>query len=138
MAPVQDIEDAISGALQARDRNIHATPDEVVPRAAAKQQKDDHSVAQQLVNECETVALAIQETGQTVVNIANTISAETEALAELLRKHGAEMSARIEEFMTMSDRVRDRMRAVHDDVVSVSREARSTAPQHRDTQEAEM
>jgi len=133
MAPVQDIEDAISDALQGRARNVLAAPNEVAPRATAKGQKSDGNAAQHLIDECDAVALAIQEIGQTVVNMANTISAETEALADLLRKHGAAMAVRIEEFMTMSDRIRDRMQAAHSDVVATSGETRSPAPQDRDT-----
>ena len=95
-------------------------------------------VAQHVVSECDSLALAIQETGRTVVNIATTISAETEALAELLRKHGEAMGVRIEEFMTMSDRVRDKMREVHGDVAGVSGEQRSPASQHRNSEETEM
>jgi hypothetical protein len=138
MPPVQNIEDAISDALQGRGQNIPAAPKEAAPGAGTRQQDPARGVAQHVVSECDSLALAIQETGRTVVNIATTISAETEALAELLRKHGEAMGVRIEEFMTMSDRVRDKMRAVHGDVAGVSGEERSPAPQHRDSDETEM
>ena len=64
-----------------------------------------------------------------MVNIANTIAAESNALAELLRKHGTAIGDRIEEFMSMSDRVKDKMRAAHDDMVATSGMGPSLAPQ---------
>jgi hypothetical protein len=77
---------------------------------------------------CDAVAIEIQETGQSVVNIANTIAAESDALAELLHKHGTAMAARIEQFMSMSDRVKVRMREAHDDMLGKSGMGPSLAP----------
>jgi hypothetical protein len=67
-----------------------------------------------------------------VVNIANTIAAESEALAELLHKHGAAIEARIEQFMSMSDRVRVKMREAHDDLLGTPGTGPSLAPHQHD------
>jgi 2C-methyl-D-erythritol 2,4-cyclodiphosphate synthase len=74
----------------------------------------------------------MQETSQTVVNIANTIAAESQALAELLHKHGTAIEARIEQFMSMSDRVRVKMREAHDDMLGTSGAGPSLAPRAHD------
>jgi hypothetical protein len=74
----------------------------------------------------------MQETSQTVVNIANTIAAESAALAELLHKHGTAIEARIEQFMSMSDRVRVKMREAHDDMLGASGSGPSLAPHEHD------
>jgi 23S rRNA pseudoU1915 N3-methylase RlmH len=120
MSSAQDLEEAIGEAVQRSAPTIQPTPAEVAPRTETKRQTADRAAGQGLAQECEAIAAEIENTGQTVINIADTISAETEALAELLRRHGAAIGARIEEFMTMSDRVRDKMRAAHDDMVSTS------------------
>src|SRR5262249_27693393 len=57
-----------------------------------------------LTDVCHKTANDIQETGQTIVNVAAGIAAETDALAELLRKHGAAIAARIEEFTALTKR----------------------------------
>jgi hypothetical protein len=50
-------------------------------------------------------AAEIQGTGENVVQLANEIAAETRALADLLRKHGALIAERVDEFTTMTKRV---------------------------------
>src|SRR5437588_3912998 len=95
------------------DQNVQAVSKEITPRTGAKRPISNRDLGQQVLNECEAIAAEILKTGKTVMDIANNLSAETEALAELLRKHGAAMGMRIEEFMTMSDCVRDKMRAAH-------------------------
>jgi hypothetical protein len=120
MAGAQDLEDPIGEALQRRVQTIQGASREAAPRADSKRQAADRVPGQGVAQECDAIAAEIENTGQTVINLADTISAETEALAELLRKHGAAISARIEEFMTMSDRVRDKMRSAHDDVLTTS------------------
>jgi hypothetical protein len=50
-------------------------------------------------------ATEIQGTGEAVVQMANEIATETRALADLLRKHGASIAERIEEFTSMTKRV---------------------------------
>jgi|SRR2546423_98516 len=50
-------------------------------------------------------AAEIQGTGENVVHLANEIAAETRALADLLRKHGALIAERVDEFTTMTKRV---------------------------------
>ena len=47
----------------------------------------------------------IQSTGETVVQVANDIAAQTRELANLLRQHGASIAERIEEFTSMTQRV---------------------------------
>ena len=120
MARAQDLEEAIGEALQRTAPTIQAASREAAPRADSKRQMTDRAPGQGVARECDAIAAEIENTGQTVINIADTISAETAALAELLRKHGAAIGVRIEEFMTMSGRVRDKVRAAHDDVVGTS------------------
>jgi hypothetical protein len=88
--------------------------------------------AKRLSDVCDVVAAEMKETSQAVVNIANTIAAESEALAELLQKHGTAIEARIEQFMSMSDRVRLKMREAHDDMVDTSGSGPSLAPRGQD------
>ena len=104
MARAQDLEEAIGEALQRTAPTIQAASREAAPRVDSMRQMTDRAPGQGVAQECDAIAAEIENTGQTVINIADTISAETEALAELLRKHGAAISARIEEFMTMSGR----------------------------------
>ena len=60
----------------------------------------------------------IQSSGQSVIQVATAIAAETEELAELLRKHGASIAGRIEEFSTMSKRVADAVKKGRKDVTA--------------------
>jgi hypothetical protein len=69
---------------------------------------------------CHTSAADIQKTGETVVQIADAIFAETKALADLLRRHGARISSRIEEFTAVTQQVTVRMEAVRNDVVGMT------------------
>jgi hypothetical protein len=98
----------------------------------SKQQIPSRIPAGHLSDVCNVVAAEMKETGQTVVNIANTIAAESEALAELLHKHGTAIEARIEQFMSMSDRVRLKMREAHDDMLDTSGIGPSLAPHGHD------
>ena len=140
MARSETPEESIADALQRRGQSTQAASKEVVAALDSKHQRASRSTAKSLAHTCDAVAAEIQETGQTVVNIANTIAAETEALAELLHKHGTAIGARIEEFMTMSNRVRDKMRAAHNDILSTSETIPSLAPQteHTDSEELEI
>jgi nanoRNase/pAp phosphatase (c-di-AMP/oligoRNAs hydrolase) len=61
--------------------------------------------------------------------VAHAIAAETQALAELLRKHGAAIAARIEEFNAMSRRVSEKLNAARADVLGAAGTAPSIAPQ---------
>jgi hypothetical protein len=74
-----------------------------------------------LTDLCNITATDIQKTGEDVTQIANGLAAETAALAELLRKHGASISNRIEEFTVMTKRISDLMRDVRADVLSASK-----------------
>lgn len=129
MSQSQDLERSIADALRGGGEVTRAAPKETVAASDSKQQKAANGTPKRLANVCEAIAAEIQETGQSVVNIANTIAAESEALAELLHKHGTAIEARIEAFMSMSDRVKDRMRAAHDDMLSTSGSGPSIAPQ---------
>ena len=123
-----EIEDSIGDAVQRPGQ---------IPQIAAKpsrapvdsKQKDSRFADQPLAQTCDAVAAEIQETGQAVVNIANTIAAESDALAELLHKHGAAIGARIQEFMSMSERVKGKMRAAHDDMLGTAGVGPSLTPQ---------
>jgi hypothetical protein len=124
MPPIQNIEDAISELRRGGGTSL-AVSRELPSTTGITQQKTDTGIARNIADECESLATAIQQTGTTLVIMATGISEETQALAELLRKHGAAMRARIEEFMTMSGRVRDKMRSVHGDMVGFSTAERS-------------
>ena len=128
MTQSPNLEQSIAEALRGRGQIVRSGPTETVAAPDPKQQKAART-PKRLANVCDAIAAEIQETGQTVVNIANTIAAESEALAELLHKHGTEIEARIEAFMSMSDRVKDRMRAAHDDMLTTSGSGPSLAPQ---------
>jgi hypothetical protein len=78
------------------------------------------AAARRLTDTCNKTAADIQETGETIVNVAAGIAAETEALAELLRKHGAAIAARIEEFTALTKRVADAVDAARADVSGAS------------------
>ncbi len=102
---------------------------EKVPKAAsnglAGSTSHDPSTAilavHRLTDLCDITATDIQKTGEDMVQIANGVAAETAALAELLRRHGASMSNRIEEFTVMTKRISDLMRDVRADVLAASK-----------------
>jgi hypothetical protein len=130
VAKSENLEESIVEALQRKSRqSTQTTTKEVSAPLDSKHQRVPPKTAKSLAHVCDEVAAEIQETGQTVVNIANTIAAETEALAELLRKHGAAMSARVDQFITMSDRVKHRMRDAHNDIHRTLEVTPSLAPQ---------
>src|SRR5215467_5532730 len=118
MARSLDVEDSIVGTLQRRSQLPQKEAKTTGASLDSKQQIPSRTPAKRLSDVCDVVAAEMQETGQAVLNIANTIAAESEALAELLHKHGTAIEARIEQFMSMSDRVKDRMRAAHDDMLT--------------------
>jgi hypothetical protein len=74
------------------------------------------AVARQLADACHTTASDIQKAGEDIVQIASGIAAETAALAELLRRHGAEISDRIEQFTVMTNRISNVVRDVRADL----------------------
>jgi len=99
-----------------------AMPD--APRDTVKPDVADRSitiaVARTLTDTCNKSAADIQKTGESVVQVANGIAAETQALAELLRKHGTSIAARIEEFTALTKRVADAVEAACADVSGAS------------------
>jgi hypothetical protein len=97
------------GERPAREADTSADPD-ASARAAGRQ----------LVDVCNKSALDIQRTGEAVVKVAEDISAETQALAELLRKHGVSIAARIEEFTAMTRRVADQVDAARTQLLSAA------------------
>jgi hypothetical protein len=124
------IEQSMADALQQHSgQAIGPAETEIIPAFALSDQATPRSPADRLVYACNTTATEIQSTGEAVVQIAITIAAETQALAELLRKHGTAIGSRIEDFTAMSKRVADRVHAAHDDVLSASGAAPSLAPQ---------
>lgn len=140
MAKSENLEESIVEALQRKVRQGTQTAKrESLPALDSKDRRVSTRTAKSLTQTCDEAAAEIQETGQTVVNIANTIAAETEALAELLRKHGTAISARVEQFITLSDRVKHKMRDAHDDIDRTSEVTPSLAPQagHGDEDEQE-
>jgi len=128
MARPFDFADSVADTLR-RGGQLPQTAPKVIPAGLdPKQQRASPAPGKDLASVCDAVAVEIQETGQSVVNIANTIAAESDALAELLHKHGTAMAARIEQFISMSDRVKIRMREAHDDMLVKSGVGPSLAP----------
>jgi hypothetical protein len=129
MARSLDLEDTIAESLQRRGQlpqtRSKATAAVVDPK---QQQRPSRTPNKLLTDVCNAVAAEMQESGQAVVNIANTIAAESGALAELLQKHGMAIEARIEQFMSMSDRVRVKIREAQDDMLGTSGTGPSLAP----------
>jgi len=122
------LEESMAEALQQHRQEEPA----LVPAAPAQQttaQPQPRGDASQLVEVCNTTAADIQATGDAVVQVAHSMAAETQALAELLRKHGAAIAARIEEFNAMSKRVSEKLNAARADVLGAASTAPSLAPQ---------
>jgi 2C-methyl-D-erythritol 2,4-cyclodiphosphate synthase len=132
MARSLELEDSIADTLQRRGQFAQKESKTTVAGLGSKQHIPSRTAAKRLSEVCNVVAAEMQETGQTVVNIANTIAAESQALAELLHKHGTAIEARIEQFMSMSDRVRVKMREAHDDLLGTSGSGPSLAPRAHD------
>jgi len=82
----------------------------------------------ELTDACDTTATEIQKTGEDVLHIANGIAAETAALAELLRKHGAAISNHVEEFTAQTKRISDVMRDVRADLSAAKSSGPPLAP----------
>ena len=61
------------------------------------------------------------------MQVANDIAAQTQALADLLRKHGSSIADRIEEFASMTKRVADAVQKGRTEVLSAE-EGRGEAP----------
>ena len=128
MARSLDFEGSIAETLQRRGQLPQKETKITAAGFGSKQQIPSRTPGKRLSDICDVVAAEMKETSQTVVNIANTIAAESEALAELLQKHGTAIEARIEQFMSMSDRVRLKMREAHDDMLDTSGTGPSLAP----------
>jgi hypothetical protein len=132
MARSLDLGDSIAETLQRRAQFPQKEVKTAATGLVSKQQIPSRIPARRISDVCNVVAAEMKETSQIVVNIANTIAAESEALAELLHKHGTAIEARIEQFMSMSDRVRLRMREAHDDMLDTSGTGPSLAPHGHD------
>jgi hypothetical protein len=113
---------------QHRRHNDEVEGDQTAASFALSDHLRSDSTADQLVHTCNTTAAKIQGAGEAVIQVANNIAAETQALAELLRQHGATINSRIEEFTTMSKRVAETMQAARDDAIGTSRTGASLAP----------
>lgn len=125
-----DIEASIAETLQQRLR--HGSEPTMTETSAAFVLSDQTTPlrsADHLVNACNATAADVERTGEAVVQMANNIAAEAQALAELLRKHGTAIGARIEEFTAVSERVADKVHAAHADALGLSGMAISLAPQ---------
>jgi non-ribosomal peptide synthetase component F len=120
------IEESMAEALQQREPDVEAAPDverapvETIPAADTNTRTDQRTDADQLAQTCDRTAEEIQATGEAVMQVAHSIAAETQALAELLRKHGAAIAARIEEFSAMSKRVSEKLNAARADVLGAN------------------
>jgi hypothetical protein len=132
MARSLDFEDTIAETLQRRGQLPQKETKTTGVGLGSKQQIPSRTPAKRLSDVCDVVAAEMEDTSQTVVNIANTIAAESAALAELLHKHGTAIEARIEQFMSMSNRVRLKMREAHDDMLDRSGTGPSLAPHGHD------
>lgn len=132
MARPLDLDGSIAETLQRRGSPSQREAKTVGADPGAKQKIPSQTPGKRLSNICDAVAAEMKETSQSVVNIANTIAAESEALAKLLHKHGMAIEARLEQFMSMSDRVRLKMREAHDDMLDTSGTALSLASREHD------
>ena len=132
MARSLDLADSIVETLERKGQLPQKEAKTTGAGMVSKQQIPSQTPGKRLSNVCDVVAAEMKETSQSVVNIANTIAAESEALAELLHKHGMAIEARIEQFMSMSDRVRLKMREAHDDMLGTSETGPSLAPRQHD------
>jgi hypothetical protein len=132
MARSLDLEGSILDSLQRRGQLSQKETKTTGTGLGAKQQIPSRTATKRLSDICHVVAAEMRETSQTVVNIANTIAAESEALAELLHKHGTAIEARIEQFLSMSDRVKVKMREAHDDMLGTPATGPSLAPHEHD------
>ena len=132
MARSLDLDGSITETLQRRGQLPQKDAKPAGAGLGSKQQVPSQTPGKRLSNVCDIVAAEMKETSQSVVNIANTIAAESAALAELLHKHGMAIEARIEQFMSMSDRVRLKMREAHDDMLDTSGTGPSLAPRDHD------
>src|SRR5262249_153563 len=129
MARSLDLEDSIADSLQRRGQLPQPAPQATGVGLDSKQlQRAARSSGKRLGEVCDAIAAEIQETGQSVVNIANTIAAESDALAELLHKHGSAIEARIEQFMSMSDRGKIKMPEAQGDMLGTSGTAPALGP----------
>jgi len=95
-------------------------PDDRPGRSAPGRDTAAKDAARLIRRACNTSAADIQKTGETVMQIADAIFAETKALADMLRKHGTRISSRVEEFTAMTQQVTARMEAVRNDVVGMT------------------
>jgi hypothetical protein len=132
MARSLDLDGSLAETLQRRGQLPQKEAKTTAAGLSSKQQIPSQTPGKRLSNVCDVVAAEMKETSQSVVNIANTIAAESEALAELLHKHGMAIEARIEQFMSMSDRVRIKMREAHDDMLGTPETGPSLAPREHD------
>jgi len=132
MARSLDFEDSIAATLQRGGQLSQNESKTTGASSGSKQQVLPRTPGKRLSEVCGVVAAEMKETSQTVLNIANNIVAESDALAELLHKHGTAIEARIEQFMSMSDGVRLKMRAAHDDMLDTSGAGPSLAPHEHD------
>ena len=132
MARSLDLESTTAETLQRGGQLVQKETNTTGASLGSKQQILSRAPAKRLSDVCGVVAAEMEEMSQTVVNTANTIAAESAALAELLHKHGTAIEARIEQFMSMSNRVRLKMREAHDDMLDTSGTGPSLAPHEHD------
>ena len=106
----QDLEPAA-----AERQDFEAAPVENVSAADATTRTETRTDADQLANTCDTTAAEIEATGAAVMQVAHSIANETQALAELLRKH-ADFDAGpmpVDEVVVFSSRL-ERTGAIHE------------------------
>lgn len=102
---------------------VSATPAEPTKNSRTRPSE----AARPLSEVYSNAAAEIQSTGEAVVQVANDIAAQTQALADLLRKHGSSIADRIEEFASMTKRVADAVQKGRTEVLSAE-EGRGEAP----------
>jgi hypothetical protein len=122
--PPQNLEDVRCKIEQSLAENqvydVKPEPVQLPPKQSSGDPSSAVAAVGRLTDACNKTANDIQETGQTIVNVAAGIAAETDALAELLRKHGAAIAARIDEFTALTKRVAGAVEAARADVDGVS------------------
>jgi hypothetical protein len=71
-----------------------------------------------LTDACNATAADIENSGKAVVELAKGIAAEGDALAELLRKHGASITTKIEHFTAVTKQIEAAVKEVRADLGS--------------------
>jgi DNA-binding NarL/FixJ family response regulator len=90
-------------------QEVARSPVETPAVSAPSQDSAVSAAASTIQDACNTSATDIQKTGETVMLVLDAICAETQVLAELLRKHSVTIAKRIEHFTAVTKRIAERV-----------------------------